>query len=187
MVTPIEPLAPDSPAPPAPLPVKQRFEALLAEHHKIVLKVAALYASGRDDRLDLAQEIRVQLWRAFASFDGQRRFSTWMYRVALNVAISRLRHDVGVRARFEPLGDDVDALAAPESPEPDARLALLDDFIASLEPMNRALMLLVLDERSHAEIADVLGLSTSNVATKINRIKNRLRERFDAAARSQES
>ncbi|CAN5267184.1 sigma-70 family RNA polymerase sigma factor [soil metagenome] len=178
MSTLTEPLLPsptDSPE------AQRRFEALLAAHQKIVLKVASIYAYGRDDRLDLGQEICAQLWRAFAHYDASRPFSTWMYRIALNVAISHVRREVGSRQRFEPLVDDADALAAPEPEEPDARLAQLDAFITTLEPLNRALMLLVLDERSHAEIAEVLGISTSNVATKINRIKQRLRDQFAAA------
>ncbi|CAN5162038.1 sigma-70 family RNA polymerase sigma factor [soil metagenome] len=163
---------------PASIGRQQRFEALLAAHQKIVLKVTSIYAYGRDDRLDLGQEICAQLWRAFPRYDESRVFSTWMYRIALNVAITHVRREVGARRHFEPLGDEADALAAPEPEEPDTRLAQLTDFVGSLEPLNRALMLLVLDERSHAEIAEVLGISVSNVATKINRIKQRLREQF---------
>ncbi len=69
----------------------QRFRELLERHRRIVFKVAATYCRDPHDRADLAQEIAVQLWRAFPKYDGARAFSTWMYRVALNVAISHLR------------------------------------------------------------------------------------------------
>ena len=73
------------------IPDKQSFEQLLQQHQKIVYKVVNTYCWHNDDRADLAQEITVQLWRAFPSYDVQRNFSTWMYRIALNVAISSVR------------------------------------------------------------------------------------------------
>lgn len=147
--------------------MKARFLALLGTHRRLVYKVANLYGS-REDREDLAQEIIAQLWKAFPGYDEGRKFSTWMYRVALNVAISHAR-----RRRPEPeeLGDD---LAAPAS-NGDGRLATLYRLIGGLGELDRALLLLYLDEHSGREIADVLGISESNVATKIGRLKERLR------------
>jgi RNA polymerase sigma-70 factor (ECF subfamily) len=161
----------------------RQFESLLQEHRGIVFKVASLCARRRDDRSDLAQEIAVQLWRSFGSYDPVRaKFSTWMYRVALNVAISHARqaaHD----ARLEPL--DAAHLELPGDADvsaPDERLAALYAFIGKLDPLNRALILLYLEDRSHEEIAQVLGISETNVATKIGRIKQKLRGQMTAAA-----
>lgn len=155
-----------------------RFGALLQQHRGIVLKVAGTYCRNPADRDDLAQEIAAQLWRSFPTFDPGKTFSTWMFRVALNVAISfarsrtvRERHTV---ALDESVHDPVDDNAA--DPETDEHLGLLYAFIARLDPLNRALLLLYLDERSHREIADVLGITETNVATKIGRLKRRLRE-----------
>ncbi|MGN2253608.1 RNA polymerase sigma factor [Frateuria sp. GZRe12] len=162
---------------------QRQFEALLQEHRGIVFKVASVYAHGRENRNDLAQEIAVQLWRSFASFDAARaKFSTWMYRVALNVAISHARQ-VARDGRLEPL--DAAHLELPgdaDVVQPDERLAALYTFIGRLDPLNRALILLYLEDRSHAEIAQVLGISETNVATKIGRIKHKLRGQMIAPA-----
>src|SRR5258708_35393151 len=72
---------------------QERFQSLIEEHRKILYKVCNSYCRNRDDREDLAQEIVIQLWQAFAGFDGRCRFSTWMYRIALNVAISFYRRE----------------------------------------------------------------------------------------------
>lgn len=162
---------------------QQRFTALLHEHRKIVFKVAGLYSRSNADRDDLAQEIAAQLWRSFDRYDVARaKFSTWMYRIALNVAISQARRwpDTG---RFEPLdAHHLETVGGGEPPaEPDERLAALHVFIAQLDPLNRALILLYLEDRSYAEMADILGISETNVATKIGRIKQKLRGQITAA------
>src|SRR6185312_5024919 len=134
-------------------PDQQRFEALLREHMGVVFKVAGVYARGREERDDLAQEIAVQLWRSFGRFDERRaKFSTWMYRVALNVAVSQLRQARRAGAgRVERLDGAhrehiADAAAAPhEAAERNERVAVLRTFIGGLDPLNRALVLLYLD------------------------------------------
>ena len=156
---------------------QREFEKLLQEHQRIVFKVASVYASHPEDRNDLTQEICVQLWRSFAGFDEKRaRFSTWMYRVALNVAISHRR-----RPRPEESLEQaqLDALEGADGiAEPDERYAVLHRFIAQLDPFNRALILLYLEDRSYGEIAEILGISETNVATKISRIKQKLRRQM---------
>ena len=156
---------------------RDRFQALLAQHEKIVFKVAAMYCRNAEDRRDLAQEICVQAWRSFGSFDEARSFSTWMYRIALNVAISFARQ-AGHRARHVvPLDEDAHQVADDGAAlrEPDERVRALHAFIDRLDALNRALMLLYLEDRSYREIAEVLGITETNVATKINRLKQRIR------------
>jgi RNA polymerase sigma-70 factor (ECF subfamily) len=152
------------------------FLALVNDHRAILLKVARTYCAEPADREDLIQEMIGQLWRSYPSFDGRAAFTTWMYRVALNVAISHLRATSRRERHLAPPGalalDNVPAATA----EPDERLAVLDAFMAEIDPMHRALLLLYLDERSHREIAEVLGITTTNVATRINRLKQRLRD-----------
>lgn len=168
---------------------QRRFEALLRDHQRIVFKVAGVYAHDVHAREDLAQEIAVQLWRSFKSFDATRaKFSTWMYRVALNVAISHARSVKRTGAgRLESLdGEHVAALAAGNESHVDAlqrgeRIAALHAFIAGLDPLDRALVLLYLEDRDYAGIAEVLGISATNVATKLNRIKQKLRAQATAA------
>lgn len=158
---------------------QHRFEALLREHRKIIFKVVGIYARKTADRHDLAQEICVQLWRSFGSYDaGRARFSTWMYRIALNVAISKLRRDrKSLAGRIESLDEvHLETIASDEpiSDEND-RVTVLYALIGRLDALNRALILLYLEERTYAEIADILGISETNVATKINRIKLKFR------------
>lgn len=162
----------------------QRFQSLLREHEKIVLKVASLYARQAEDRRDLAQEIGLQAWRSFPRFDPARaKFSTWLYRVALNVAISTLRKADGAQGRWEPLdARHLDRLGDEAAPEPDERLGALYDFIGRLDALNRALILLYLEDRPYAEIAQILGISETNVATKIGRVKQTLREQMTTGA-----
>ena len=155
----------------------QAFDALLQRHRGIVLKIAGSYARSAEDRADLAQEIAVQLWRAWPGYDPARSFSTWMYRIALNTAISFLRGQAQAD-RSVPLDDHADTLAggAAFDPETHERLRLLQRFMATLGPLDRALLLLYLEERSGREIAEVLGIGESNVTTRIGRIKQRLRD-----------
>jgi RNA polymerase sigma factor, sigma-70 family len=162
---------------------QQRFESLLHEHRRIVFKVAGLYSRSAADRDDLAQEISAQLWRSFGGYDPARaKFSTWMYRIALNVAISQARRWPEAD-RFEPL--DAHHLETVGGGEPiaeqDERLTALYAFIGQLDPLNRALILLYLEDRSYTEMAEILGLSETNVATKISRIKQKLRGQMTAA------
>jgi RNA polymerase sigma-70 factor (ECF subfamily) len=162
-----------------------QFGALLQQHRGIVLKVAGTYCRNRADRDDLAQEIAAQLWRSFPRFDPKQLFSTWMYRVALNVAISfarsRRTREQRTVALDERVHDAIDENAA--DPEADQQLALLYAFIDRLDALNRALLVLYLDGRSHREIADILGITETNVATKIGRLKRRLQEETRDGAR----
>jgi RNA polymerase sigma-70 factor, ECF subfamily len=158
-----------------------RFLALLEAHHKIVLKVASVYCWDAEERNDLIQEITMQLWRAFPSYDAQRVFSTWMYRVALNVAISFARKTGRRRRIMTPLEAGIDLPA--DTRGPDERLDELYRCMRGLDPFSRALLALYLDDRSHREIAEVLGISETNVATKIGRLKQRLRSELAPASR----
>jgi len=163
-------------SPMGPAPDAERFQALLDEHGRIVLKIAASYARG-SDRADLAQEIAVQLWRAFPSYDEARPFTTWMYRIALNVAISHARR--GGRRSELALEDELPDPADPRAAqEPEEGIPLLERILAELDPLNRALLVLYLEERPQQEIGEILGLSVSNVSTRLHRLKQRLRARF---------
>jgi len=159
-----------------------QFRELLERHRGIVFKVANSYARGAQDREDLAQEIAVQLWRAFPKYDGTRAFSTWMYRVALNVAISHLRERSRYESHHEALDMEIhDAAADGGDAESDARVRELYRCIARLDPLDRALLILYLDERSQRDIAEILGISETNVATRIGRLKQRLRNDMSEA------
>jgi RNA polymerase sigma factor (sigma-70 family) len=157
---------------------QDRFSDLLQQHAGIVFKVANTYARDNEDRADLAQEIAAQLWRAWPRYDRSRSVTTWMYRIALNVAISQVRSN-SVRLRHDAvaLDDDLHDIADANTadPETEQHLRLLQQFIATQAPLDRALLLLYLEERGQREIAEILGISESNVSTKIGRLKERIR------------
>lgn len=159
-------------------PARQdRFLILLDEHKKILFKVASSYCRNTADRQDLVQEMVVQLWRSFDRYDERYRFSTWMYRIALNVAISFYRGEAR-RSRFHVPADDTlleIRAEAPGSATSDDDLRLLQHFTEQLDELDRALVILYLDGNRYDTIAEILGISETNVGTKISRIKQRLR------------
>ncbi len=170
-----------------------RFAQLLEEHRRILYKVARGYCRHESDRADLIQEMAGQLWRGFARYDKRIRFSTWMYRVALNVAISFYRSE-GRRIRdalpldgptLQWIVENVAAQrpAAETAHEESEELRRLRELVFALAPLDRALITLYLDGNSHAEIAEIAGLSVTNVGTKIQRIKERLQRTFETAER----
>jgi RNA polymerase sigma factor (sigma-70 family) len=150
------------------------FVAQLTENQKILMKVANAYCRSRTDRDELVAETTAALWKSFERFDESRKFSTWMYRIALNVAISFSRAERRRSEHRSPVDVGLLELAAGE-PEPDERLDQLNDFIAALGDIDKALMLLYLDEHDQKNIATMLGLTETNVATKIGRLKARAR------------
>lgn len=156
---------------------QEQFRALMERHRRIVFKVTNTYSFQIDDRADLAQEITAQLWRAFPGYDPQRSFSTWMYRIALNVAISHVRSATHINRHAVPLDEDLHDIADENGVdhEADQQVRALHRFIAQLDTLNRALLLLYLEDQSYREIADILGISETNVATKISRLKQRIR------------
>jgi len=152
------------------------FEDLVAAHRGIIVKIAASYCRDPHDRADLAQDIALQLWRAWPGYAHDRPFSTWMYRVALNVAVSQQRrrrvrgHDDALDASHEQLvgESDVDA-------EGRERLALVQRAMQALGGFDRALLLLHLEGCSNRESGEVLGIAEGNVATRLGRIRQQLR------------
>ncbi|MGX5729837.1 RNA polymerase sigma factor [Pseudoxanthomonas beigongshangi] len=156
---------------------RQGFAEQLERHRGIVFKVAGTYCRNPDDRAELAQEIASQLWQAYPRFDPARPFSTWMYRIALNVAISFVRDDSQRRRHAIPLDDQLHDIADPHAADPQAeqQVRVLHRFIHAQAPLDRALLLLYLEDRSYREMSEILGISETNVATKISRLKQRIR------------
>lgn len=156
---------------------RQGFAEQLERHRGIVLKVAGTYCRNPDDRAELAQEIASQLWQSYPRFDPARPFSTWMYRIALNIAISFVRDNSLRRRHAIPLDDQLHDIADPHAADPQAeqQVRILHRFIHAQAPLDRALLLLYLEDRSYREMSEILGISETNVATKISRLKQRIR------------
>ena len=163
------------------------FPELLRRHAGLIHRVARVYGRDATDRDDVVQEIALQLWRSHERYDRRFRETTWIYRIALNVAISfqrrERRHRERRLAEDEPEASLI-AIAAPEAIEPTEDVECLLGCIDALGALDKALVLLYLDGTDHASIAEVLGISVSNVGTKLHRIKERLRAAFEDRARS---
>ncbi len=160
---------------------------LIRRHARLIHKIAWGYCRDATDREDVVQEVAVQLWRSRHRYDGRFKESTWVYRIALNVAISFHRRERRHRERRLPIDVHAVTIAAAPEAETGEDVQLLLRCIDDLGDMDKALVLLHLDGNDHTEIADVLGLSVSNVGTKLGRIKDRLRVALEQRARPQQT
>ncbi len=156
---------------------KDRFAAVLKNNEGLIFKVASLYTNSLQDRQDLYQEIVFQLWKSFDTFKEQSKISTWMYRVAMNTAIYNLKSS---KKQVNTVPIDLEALQLidPADKTEEDRLKLLFEHIQLLNLLEKGIILLYLEGKSHLEIADIIGISTSNVGTKILRIKEKLKSKI---------
>lgn len=153
-----------------------RFLQLIEENKGILYKICRIYQDDPEDRNDLLQEIILQLWLAFGSFRGESKFSSWMYRVALNTAIvffkkqQRRPDDQQLPYGFEQ--------AEEQSPagEKEAQLAIFYKAVQQLSKVEKALIYLYMENQPYDEIAANLGITPVNVRVRVNRIKNKLKE-----------
>lgn len=153
---------------------QQRFADWVREHSAILHHVINGFAAG-DDRNDLLQEVLLAVWKSIPAFRGLAKPTTYLYRVSHNAALLWIRTEKNYRRRVERFGASAPSGFATDSDSlADERLAKLYSAIRQLKPVDRSLMLLSLDGLSYREMAEVLGLSESNVGVKLNRIKNQL-------------
>lgn len=143
----------------------------------MIFKICFAYGRSEEDRQDLFQEIVAQLWAAFGKYHPERPFSTWLYRIGLNTAISHVRRQVRRRRVECPAGEAIVEFPQPEGVEhPADELGELKRCIDALSPLNKALVVLHLEGKSHREIGEILGTTESNIGTRLSRIKQTLRE-----------
>ncbi len=155
------------------------FLSVIQANKGIIYKIANMYCKRMEDRQDLCQEIIIQLWKSFDNYDDHFKHSTWIYRISLNVAISFYRKENSRRKLANALTDGIIHFPDAHCSEDTATdLSILQQMIGQLKDLDKALMLLYLEEKSHKEIAQIIGISETNVATKINRIKNSFKEKF---------
>ncbi len=153
---------------------------MMEQHRGILYKVARAYCTSKTDREDLIQEMMIRIWHALPGYNSQYKLSTWLYRIALNVAISHYRKKPAIMHVPDHASEHATQFSDDTRIEREELLSKLDQFIHELKELDKALMLLYLEEKSHAEIADILGISVSNTGTRISRIKQLLREKFKA-------
>lgn len=154
---------------------EKQFERHIQENELLIYKVCRMYAYTDADRQDLFQEIVIQLWKAFPKFKGQSKFSTWLYRVAINTAITGLRRQKNFIDSYEP-GTLPQQVADTTSPEEEDRLKLLYKAIDQLNHVEKAIVMLYMEEKTYEEMEDILGMSQGNLRVKMNRIKEKIRQ-----------
>lgn len=153
----------------------QIFLELVNQNKGIIHKVTKMYMNRVEDQEDLFQEIVGQLWKAYPTFKGNSKFSTWMYRVALNTAIVFFKKE---HKKPDKIGLDYefDIADVNDSHEKEEKLAYLYKAVQELNQIEKALIFLYLEDLSHREIAENLGISEINARVKLNRTKEKLQQ-----------
>lgn len=155
------------------------FLELIKHHERLIHKISFNYCHNAKDREDLVQEIIFQLWKSYPRFRPDFKVSTWMYKVALNTAVSFYRkHGKKKEQEIALENTNVHDLQGTTNDTKDEQLKILEGFIQELEPVNKALIILQLEGESIANIAQIVGLSETNVATKLSRVKKSLAQKF---------
>lgn len=152
------------------------FISLINANRSILYKICRMYGATEPDRQDLFQEIVIQLWRSYPSFRGESRFSTWLYRIALNTAISDLRKQRRHPSPVDPDGLSIPSPDIPYATEKEEQLQRLYIAIDRLSEVEKALTMLYLEDKSYNEMEEILGISQNNLRVKMNRIKEKLRK-----------
>ena len=153
---------------------KGRFIAAIKENEGFIFKIASAYTNNTDDKNDLVQEIIYQLWKSFDSFNQQSSLNTWMYRVALNVAIFQLKVSKKSISTI-PIDEQVTNYQEKDDSDNDERWKIFREQIDTLNLLDKGIVLLYLDNKSYEEIAAIVGITKTNVATKLSRIKGKLK------------
>lgn len=154
--------------------LEQQFLTLIENNKKTIYKVSLMYADDNEHQQDIYQDIVLNLWTAFPSFRGDSKDSTWVYRIALNTCVSELRRKKS-RPTTTPLTYDLDSLIDDDGAYRE-QVRELYRLINRLSELERAIILLWLDEKSYDDISSILGITASNVGVKINRIKEKLKK-----------
>ena len=155
--------------------LEHQFVTELENNQNIVHKVCTLYTNDRDSHKDLFQEITIQLWKAYPKFRGDSKFSTWMYRVALNTAITLYRKSKR-SIRTQDYESVIFKIKADEYDEDEEQqLKLMYKAVKQLGDIDKALVFLYLEDKNYSEISETLGITEVNARVKMNRIKTKLK------------
>ena len=156
---------------------EESFTRIIRENEGVIFKITTIYTQNEQDQKDLYQEIVYQLWKSFDSFRNESKISTWMYRVALNTAISQLN-----KSKKHSSNTGLDRVILKQTDNYDAefenRLKIVYEHIHQLNILEKGLILLLLDGKKYGEISEITGLSITNVGTRISRIKQKLKSRI---------
>lgn len=157
---------------------KERFIKAIQENEGLIYKVATFYTNSKDDRDDVVQEIIYSLWKSFDSFKQVSSLSTWMYQIAMNVAIFHLKRS---KKAVTTIPIETGLLNSPDSitDNDEEKLKALQEYMKDLNLLDKGILMLYLESKSHEEIAQITGISKTNVGTKLSRIKEKLKSKIN--------
>lgn len=154
--------------------MEKDFVEMLNTHRRIIFKVCNLYCHDEEAKKDLFQEIVLQLWKAYPSFRNESLNTSWMYRIGLNTAISNLRKEIKKPDRKSITDNEFQIPDMSFETDEEERLGMLKMAIEKLSEVEKAIIMLYLEEKTYDEIAEIIGISNSNVGVRLNRIKQKL-------------
>lgn len=155
--------------------MEKEFLQIITENQGIIHKVCSIYCDLEEDRRDLFQEILVQLWKSYPSFRNESKFSTWMYRVALNTAITSFKKD---KRQPDKSGISYESLQLAEEiydTQTEEQIRVLNKAVSQLTGIEKSIILLFLEDKKYEEIAEITGITQNYVRVKMNRIKKKLK------------
>lgn len=158
---------------------KDFYTQFILPYAGIIIKICRAYTDNEEDFQDYYQEVCLQLWKSRLNFKGNSKWSTWVYRISLNVSLSLLRKDKQINKNSVELPNYASDISSESNPFNDESLQLLYQAIKKLSELDRAIILLYLEEKSYHEIAEIIGLSPNNIGVKITRIKKKLKTLLD--------
>ncbi|CAL65165.1 RNA polymerase sigma factor [Christiangramia forsetii] len=158
---------------------KDFYTQFILPYAGIIIKICRAYTDNEEDFQDYYQEVCLQLWKSRDNFKGDSKWSTWVYRISLNVSLSLLRKDKKLNKKKVELPEVETSSKQDSDPFNNEALKLLYQAIKQLPETDRAIILLYLDEKSYQEIAEIIGLSANNIGVKITRIKKKLKTLLD--------
>jgi len=154
-----------------------QFVEYIDQDKPLILKVAGMYTNTSHDRADLIQEIILQLWSAFQRLNPEISISTWTHRIAINTSINFLRSEAKRKKRKDAFKNHTILFSTNEYL--DERIEILKKHIAHLKSMDKAIIILHLEGKMNTEIAEIMGIGPSNVSTRLNRIKDKLKKQIN--------
>ena len=154
---------------------EKAYTDMINQNQVLIYKIASLYTNNNEDREDLIQEIALQLWKSFDSFQSKSSLSTWLYRVGMNTAIQFLKKEKRQIKKLK-LGNEFSTMSNESQNSREDSIQQMLQKIQTLGALEKGIILLYLEEKSHKEIGEIIGISTSNVGTRIQRIKQKLKK-----------
>lgn len=158
---------------------ESEFEEIVYENQSLIVNVCNVYCKTQADRDDLFQDITINLWKGLASFKGKSKLSTWIYRVSLNTAISKVRKNRRNKTSYPEKIPEINSAHQEEDNNNHSLIRALYSGIEKLKPVEKAIILLYLESHSYEQIANIVGISKQNVSVKLVRIKKKLKVLID--------